>query len=125
MQERSPSPVYAEPSIDKKKLAQSSSVEMLVKKQGEPAIEERSASPEYAEVDDARRCSKGYTIDVIGEGERHYYHSLEEPIDSEVVTKGNVGHNSKDYTVKSTVEQHYYHRLECPNAGSISGNNNQ
>ena len=125
MQERSPSPVYAEPSIDKKKLAQASSVEMLVKKQGDLAIEERSASPEYAEVDDASRHSKGYTIDAIGEGERHYYHSLEEPIDSEVVTKRNIGHNSKDYTVKSTVEQHYYHSLECPNAGNISGNNNQ
>ena len=125
VQERSPSPVYAEPSIDKKKLAQASSVEMLVKKRGDLATEERSRSPEYAKVDDASRRSNGCTIDAIGEGERHYYHSLEEPTDSEVVTKGNVGHNSKHYTVKSTVEQHYYHSLECPNAGSISGNNNQ
>ena len=122
MQERSPSPVYAEPSIDKKKLAQASSVEMLVKN-GDSAIEERSASPEYAEVDDASRRSKGCTIDAIGEGERHYYHSLEEPTDSEVVSEANVGRKSKDYTVQSTVEQHYYHSLECPNAGSISGNN--
>ena len=101
-QERSPSPVYAEPVIDQEKLAKAS----------RSAIEERRPSPEYA--DDAKRRSKGYTIEGIPEDEQHYYHSLECPIDN-VVTEGNIGHKSKDYTVQSTVEgeQHYYHSLEC------------
>ena len=102
-QERSPSPVYAEPVIDQEKLAQAS----------RSAIEGRRPSPEYA--DDAKRRSKRYTIEGIPEDEQHYYHSLECPIDN-VVTEGNIGHKSKDYTVQSTEEggeQHYYHSLEC------------
>ena len=108
-QERSPSPVYAEPIIIMKKQQQlqASSVK-------DSAVEERSASPEYAEVDDVNTQAKAYTTEGTEKDVQHYYHSLEDPIDGQVrsKTKG----STDDVTHKGGV-QHYYHILEGPVGG--------
>ena len=128
IQERSPSPVYAEPIInEKKQQTECLSVETVANKQDDSAITERSPSPEYAEVDDTTRQSRDYTIGGTGEDdEQHYYHSLEDPIggNRQVVTDDNIGHKSRRYTVPESTEegeQHYYFSLEGPIAGSING----
>ena len=128
IQERSPSPVYAEPIInEKKQQTECLSVETVTKKQDDSAITERSPSPEYAVVDDSTRQSKDYTIGgTREEDEQHYYHSLEGPVDGnrQADTDDNIGHKSRRYTVPESTEegeQHYYFCLEGPIAGSING----